>query len=259
LVSLPVPPIVSCYLIWSRIYRTFFAAPKGGLAALHKKAPGDFTAEDAYDVACQTPAFGIGWGWGVGYLAADGPEDPDEMEKGGTYFMTLMGFAGDSNLPLLSRASDASVERACLLLLDLLRAPGTTPPMVLVGAWYTFEEGCRSRSGPPTVLIEAGVLEVAAAVAKDATPLERLRRIAPLPPAGQQSAAEQRELGVSGCTLMAMKEIFENYSVEKLGTRTQMVCTHAPHLINRAPLSIELHTDIYVLIRTSCGRRSVAG
>ena len=225
----------------SESFWPFFAAPTGGLAALHRKAPGDLTAEDAYDLACQTPAFGIGWGWGVGYLVADGEEDPTEMEKGGAFFLTLMGFAGDSTLPLLSRASDASVERACLLLLDLLReqqqadpqqqqqqeqqgTPRSTPPMVLVGAWYTIEEGCRSRSGPPTKLIEAGVLEVAVAVAKDATPLERLRRIAPLPPGGQQqSAAEQRELGVAGCSLMAVKEIFENYSVEKLGSRTTMV------------------------------------
>ena len=219
----------------SESFWPFFSAPMGGLAALHRKALQDFTAEDAYDLACQTPAFGIGWGWGVGHLVADGEEDPTEVEKGGAYFMTLMGFAGDSTLPLISRASDASVERACLLSLDLLReqqqadqqqqgAPRTTPPMVMVGAWYTIEEGCRTRTAPSTTMIEAGVLELAAAVAKDATPLERLRRIAPLPAGGeQQSAAERRELGVAGCSLMATKEIFENYSVEKLGSRTHMV------------------------------------
>lgn len=194
----------------------FFAAPCGGLAALHKKAPGDLTAEDAYDVACQISTIGIMWGWGIGYLVADGPEDVTEPPKSLHFFGKVMGFdsgfddghAFDSTLPLITKASDASIERISLLALELIRGQdqqdAPAPRLVLAGMWYTVASTI-PRYGPATALIGAGVFEVAAAVLKKATPLERISRIAPLPLPGQP----QQEGGVAGAAMVTVQEMFE--------------------------------------------------
>ena len=196
-----------------------FAAPCGGIAALVTKTPDDFTAEDAYTLACQMSVMAVMWGWGLCSLHAKGAdatfEELCEMEAAhfDGWLRATYHSASDS-------VSDPMVQHVCAVILDLIRggANDELPELVMTGAWYFCLEIGRARAAcpvpPACTLLSAGIVELAVEQLQSFTPLETTCLTRPHWPR-KTVGQRRRESGVPAAILATMKDVYEAAKIDR--------------------------------------------
>ena len=70
------------------------------------------------------------------------------------------------------RTADAFIDRICLLLLEILRAPRGASELELAGMWVAIGVAAGGRAPLAMTLIEAGVLDLAVATLQQTSPTE---------------------------------------------------------------------------------------
>jgi hypothetical protein len=202
-----------------------YDAPMGGLALAMAKPPSDLNLDDAFNVACQMASVIIFWGWGAtSFLPAVGGQEgisaAEALANEQGIFIAAEGKMGFSSTPFsmfnkmcggTNGATDETIERLALLMLELLRSSGQQgqaplPTLVEIGVWGYFCEAYRARpASMAQALMEAGILEYGVQQLKTFAPMQFCKRVEPIPAPGIH--IPRGDSGIPNAILMGLKDL----------------------------------------------------